>query len=170
MNGRLRSVAASLLVLLVGCGGAGIDGAAPRVYGGADEMVAEARLGIPGISADELRTKIENEDPFFLIDVREWDEADSGAIDGSFLLPRGVLEFRIGDEDYWDSEGMFVPEKGEEIIVYSNRGNRGALAAEALTKLGYDNVKNLTGGWVVWAYGPDALEIEEAKPEEGGCG
>jgi rhodanese-related sulfurtransferase len=166
----MRFVAASLLVLLVGCGGAGIDGAAPRVYGGADEMVTEARLGIPEISADDLRGKIDNEDMFFLIDVRGWDEADSGAIDGSFLLPRGVLEFRIADEDYWDSEGMFVPEKGEELILYSNRGKRSALAAEALIKLGYGNVKSLAGGWVVWAYGPDALEIEEAKPEEGGCG
>ncbi len=170
MKRQLAVLVIAGLPLLAGCGGAGINGTAPRVYESADDLVAEARLGIPEISADELRSKFDSEAMFFLIDVREPDEADTGSIDGSFLLPRGLLEFQIGDEEYWDTQGMFAPEKDEEIIVYSNRGRRSALAAESLIKLGYPNVTNLTGGWVVWTYGPDALEAEPAKAEVGGCG
>jgi sulfur dioxygenase len=170
MKGRLSFLVVALLAVVAGCGGAGINGTAPKVYESAEDLVAEARLGIPEISADELRTMLDSGDEFFLIDVREPEEADTGAIDGSFLLPRGLLEFKIGDEDYWDTQGMFAPEKDEEIIIYSNRGYRGALATEALIKLGYPNVKNLTGGWIVWQYGPDALAVEEPKRESGGCG
>lgn len=158
------------LALLVGCGGAGIDGTAPRVYGNAKEMVAEAKVGISEISVDGLKVKMENEEEFFLIDVREPDEYYEGSIGGAFLLPRGLLEFQIGDEGFWDSEGMYAPGKDEEIVIYSAKGRRGALATEALVKLGYSNVRNLVGGWIVWEYGPEALEEEEEKPEESGCG
>ena len=76
----------------------------------------------------------------------------------------------MGDERYWDEQGMYVPEKTEELIIYSHRGNRGTLATETLITLGYENVKNLQGGWMVWEYGPDALEEEEEAPSSGGCG
>lgn len=151
------------------CGGAGIDGRGPQVYEDAKQIVAEAKRGIDQISADELRAKIENEEMFMLIDVREPYEFDENTIDGAFNVPRGLLEFKIGDEKFWDEQGMYVPEKTEELILFCNKGNRGSLATEALVKLGYENVKNLEGGWLVWEFGPDALE-EEEEPEEGGCG
>jgi rhodanese-related sulfurtransferase len=105
-----------------------------------------------------------------LIDVRESNEFEDGNIPGSFNVPRGILEFKIANEDYWDQLGMYVPEKDEEIIIYCKKGGRGALSTEALTKLGYRNCKNLTGGWIGWSKGPEAVEEEEEKKEEGGCG
>ncbi len=153
-----------------GCGGAGIDGTPPRVYEDGNAMVAEALKGISETSADELRAKIENEEMFVLIDVREPDDYWEECIDGAINIPRGLLEFKIRDKRFWDDEGMYVPEKDEEIIVYSGKGKRGVLATQALVMLGYENVKNLCGGWVVWKFGPDALDAVEEAPEEGGCG
>ncbi len=158
------------MVFLVGCGGAGIDGTAPHVYEDAKEMVREAKAGITEISIEDFRTKMDGDDPFILIDVREPGEYDESNIPGSISIPRGVLEFKIANEKFWDDEGMYVPEKDEEIIVYCKKGELGALAAETLVILGYTNVKSLAGGWVVWEYGPEALEEEEEEVEEAGCG
>ena len=160
----------TIVAVSLSCGGAGIDGRGPQVYQDAKEIVREAKQGITEISADELREKIENEEMFMLIDVREPDEYFENMIDGAFNVPRGILEFKMGDERYWDEQGMYVPEKTEELIIYSHRGNRGTLATETLITLGYENVKNLQGGWMVWEYGPDALEEEEEAPSSGGCG
>jgi rhodanese-related sulfurtransferase len=168
---RLSLLGLSMVVAVsLGCGGAGIDGRGPHVYEDAKEIVREAKQGITQISADELREKIENEEMFMLIDVRETDEYYEEMIDGAFNVPRGILEFKIGDERYWDEQGMYVPEKDEELIIYSEKGKRGALATQTLITLGYENVKNLEGGWIVWEYGPDALEEEEEAPVSSGCG
>ncbi len=155
---------------LVGCGGAGIGGSPPHVYSDGNAMVAEALKGISEISADDLRAKLEKEEMFLLIDLRDSEEYWEECIDGAFNIPRGVLEFRIGDKRFWDDEGMYVPEKDEEIIVYCENGKAGALAAQTLMMLGYGNVQSLYGGWVVWKFGPEALDAVEAEPETGGCG
>ncbi|MBN1754872.1 hypothetical protein JW877_01530 [bacterium] len=160
---------ATLMAYLIGCGGAGIDGNAPKTYGSAKEMVAEANMGLPEITGHELHAKVDAEEIFVLIDVREPDEFDEGNIPWSLNIPRGNLEFKIGDESFWDDWGLFMPEKNEEIVVYSHRGKRGALAAETLIKLGYTNVKNLKGGYRLWE-DPDAEVEEEAPVSSGGCG
>jgi len=165
-----KCLVVTTMIVFIHCGGAGIDGTAPRIYENAKKMVAEAKPGITKISVEELKIRIENEEEFILIDVREADELDEGSIPGAFNLPRGILEFEISSNSFWDSQGMYVPEKDEEIIIYSGKGRRGALATETLVMLGYKNVKNVTGGWVVWEYGPEALEEEEEEPEEDGCG
>ena len=170
MNKLLLTSSLAGVLTLLGCGGAGIDGRAPHTYPSVSAMVAEAKMGVTAISVDELKAMIEAEESFLLIDVREPEEVDEGTIDGAFNLPRGRLEFAIASERFWDDEGMYVPEKGEELILFSGKGKRGVLAAEALLKLGYENVRNVTGGWAVWEYGPDALEEEEEAPASEGCG
>jgi rhodanese-related sulfurtransferase len=170
MNKLLLVSSLAALLALLGCGGAGIDGRAPHTYASASAMVAEARMGVTAISVDELRAMIDAEESFFLIDVRELEEFDEGTIDGAFNVPRGKLEFAIASARFWDDEGMYVPEKEEKLILFSGKGKRGVLAAEALLKLGYQDVWNVTGGWAVWEFGPDALEEEEEAPVSEGCG
>jgi len=166
-----KSIAlATLILFFVACGGAGIDGTPPREYESGKQMAAMAKLGITEITPEELNEKLDSEEMFLLIDVREMDEYDEETIDGSFHLPRGQIEFKIDNERFWDDQAMYVPEKDEEIIVFCSNGRRGALATETLASLGYANVKNLAGGFLVWKYGPDAVEEEESVPESGGCG
>lgn len=157
-------------VVLIGCGGAGIDGRSPHVYENAKAMVAEAKAGVERIEIDGFNAKFESDDIFTIIDIREFEEYDAGNIPGSVHIPRGFLEFKIGNEAFWDDEGMFAPAKDEEIIVYGDKIDRGALAAETLNKLGYVNVRYLYGGWVVWEHGPEALDVVEEVKVEAGCG
>ena len=159
----------ALAVALAGCGGAGTEGRGPASCSDAKQLVTNARAGVDEILIDEFNDLLDSDEYFTIIDVRESDEYDEGCIPGAINIPRGLLEFKIADEKYWDSEGLFVPEKDEAIIVYGHKVDRGVLAAESLAKLGYKNVRHLYGGWVVWTEGPEAVEVEEVV-EEGGCG
>ena len=159
----------ALLAALAGCGGSGIEGRGPAACADSKELVAKARAGVDQIDIDEFNVLMDGDEYFTLIDVREADEFDEGSIPGAINIPRGILESSIANAKYWDSEGLFVPEKDEMMIVYGHKIDRGVLAAETLVKLGYTNVRHLYGGWVVWTEGPDAVEVEEVV-EEGGCG
>ncbi len=103
---------------------------------------------------------MENDEVFTLIDVREPTEFQSGYINEDFdynmylepvNIPRGILEAKISDPVFWDDYYEDMPVKDSTvIIVYSQSGDRGALATETLLKLGYKNVTNLDGGFNAW--------------------
>jgi sulfur dioxygenase len=103
------------------------------------EMVAQAKSQVPVIScADYLKMKEDGTD-HVLLDVREKDEFDAGHIDGAVNLPRGLVEFKVVD---------VVPDKRTLVVVQCASGGRAALCGVALGKMGYENVRNLEGGYV----------------------
>lgn len=142
----------------------------------ADEIIAEARTRVIGISMDEFKALYDSDTIFTLIDVRTQSEHNAGYIPYSMSIPRGVLEFRINSEAAWDAQGLYVPGMDELIIVYCKKGSRSVLAADVLQKMGYSKVIFIEGGWLEWheRY-PDLME--SALPvagaahaeEEGGC-
>lgn len=150
-------------VAMVACSKSNHD--SDKAFSCADEMVAQARMGLSEISVQEFHQLMEGEEPYVLIDVRLKEEHDKGFIPGSVLIPRGVLEFRIDNEKVWDEEGLYVPEKEDLLILYCKMSNRSPLAAQQLRQLGYNNVKVIGGGWLEWtkAY----PEIFENNIEEG---
>lgn len=78
-----------------------------------------------------------------LIDVREESEFAEGIIDNAILIPRGMLEFKIDSIDA-------ISNKSDTILLYCRSGNRSALAADTLQKLGYTNVLSMIGGYQAW--------------------
>jgi len=141
-----------------------------------DEMVNLAAKNLQPIQVEELKAKIDSFEMFNLIDVREPSEHNHGFIPGSVNIPRGVLEFNIGNKDFWESTGFYFPEKTELFVLYCKKGSRSVLAAEALKKLGYKNLVIIDGGWKKWELSyPDLqeknLELESHGPEKevGGC-
>lgn len=159
----------ALGVFLYGC-------SCEKSYEGVDEMVKSAKAEIEEISVEDFKAKYDNFDPYVLIDVRTGAEHNHGFIPGAISIPRGVLEFRIGNQEYWDNAGLYMPRKDEEIIVYCKKGHRGTLAAETLRKMGYTNVKNLEGGWKNWElsypleYEKNLQEVShDSGGEVGGC-
>lgn len=141
-----------------------------------DEMVEMAGKNIKTITVEELKTKIDSFEMFNLIDVREASEHNFGFIPGSINIPRGVLEFNIASEEFWVSTGFYLPEPTEEFILYCKKGSRSILAAEALKKLGYKNVRIIDGGFKKWELTypllqEKKLELESHAPkaEVGGC-
>ncbi len=76
-----------------------------------------------------------------IVDVREQDEVDQGAIPGSIHIPRGYLELRIEDA---------VRDKSKPVVVYCAGGVRSVFAAKAMQDLGYENAFSMAGGFGAW--------------------
>ena len=153
-------VSAFLILMAVsGCAG---------IYENGKELAADTKPFIKEISVDELNAKIENSEEFFLIDVRQPVEFEKSNLPYSTSIPRGILEFKIGNSIFWeDDQQWYVPKKDAEIVIYCKKGDRGILATKTLMELGYSNVKNLEGGIVAW---DPEFDSGGEDSEEGGCG
>jgi len=147
------------------------------IYENGKEMAADAKSVVDEISVDELKAKIENGEVFHLIDIRTAEEFKRGYINDHYVydlylapinMPRGTLEFKIADDDFWEPYYEETPDKDStEIIIYCKSGSRGILAAKTLLTLGYKNVKNLEGGYKAWNPNQDETEV---VVKESGCG
>ena len=117
------------------------------------DMLAEARQVIPEQGPQELKRRIDANEPLVLVDVRDPDEYRDGAIEPATNISRGFLEFRIGTA---------AADPKTPIVLYCQSGLRSMLAAKALHDLGYENVTNLQGGFQKWAQ--SGLPIMKDKP------
>ncbi|NLT51345.1 MAG: FAD-dependent oxidoreductase [Ignavibacteria bacterium] len=97
-----------------------------------------------GISAMELKEKLERGDKMFILDTRGPDEYEQTRLGiGEHLIPLGALRKRLNE----------LPEdKNAEIIAYCKISLRGYEAAVILKAQGYKNVKLLEGGISAWLY------------------
>lgn len=133
------------------------------VYEGVDQMVEEAIATVKTISVEEFKTMVQAEDMYYLIDVRTEAEHDLGYIPGTINIPRGLLEFWIEKEAFWEDEGLYSPLKEDKLIVYCKSGKRSALSTQALEKLGFTEVYSMEGGFNLWKTTfPE--EIQDNKP------
>lgn len=133
-------------------------------YNSVDDMVNDAMKNISYITPEEVHVLMENYETYTLIDIRQELEHYHGYIPGSVNIPRGSLEFNIGDPIFWETAGLYEPQKDEKIILYCLKGNRSTLAAEAIKKLGYTNVYVIEGGFKNWELTfPDIFEKDLDK-------
>jgi molybdopterin/thiamine biosynthesis adenylyltransferase/rhodanese-related sulfurtransferase len=92
------------------------------------------------ISVEDLKRKMETEDRFYLLDVREPFESRISTI-GGHIIPINDLPKRIDELN-----------KDDNIIVYCRTGYRSEYAVKYLRDIaGFPNVKNLKGGINEWA-------------------
>jgi rhodanese-related sulfurtransferase len=105
------------------------------------DLVAEAKTHIREVDAATARAMVGTA---LVLDVREPAEYGGGCLPGAVNIPRGVLEFQIGNHP------AFQGKQGAEILVYCLSGGRSALAVEALQKLGYTGPVSLAGGFKGW--------------------
>jgi rhodanese-related sulfurtransferase len=135
-----------------------------RQYASPEQLVEQSLKVVKLITADQLKILMESEEVYTLIDVRQETEHYYGYIPGSLVIPRGSLEFVIGDAAFWEKEELYMPQKDEKIILYCSKGHRGTLAAVSLMQLGYKNVFTLDGGWKKWELTfPDIVEKDLKK-------
>jgi rhodanese-related sulfurtransferase len=76
-----------------------------------------------------------------LIDTREPHEYQEAHLDGGKLVPPGLLA---------DEIATAAPDKAARTILYCRSGNRSAIAAAQLQRLGYENVASMSGGILQW--------------------
>jgi molybdopterin/thiamine biosynthesis adenylyltransferase/rhodanese-related sulfurtransferase len=100
----------------------------------------ETQLTIEEIQPFEASEEIGGGD-VVLIDTREPHEYQEVHLEGGKLVPPGLL----GDEIE-----SAAPDKGARTILYCRSGNRSALAAAQMQRLGYTNVASMEGGILAW--------------------
>ena len=105
------------------------------------QLCNEAKREIQEIDIQQLKGMQQRQEDFELIDVRETDEVQRGVIPGAKHIARGILERGID---------KITTDKNRKVVLYCGGGNRSALAAWMLKKMGFKNVYSLIGGWSAW--------------------
>lgn len=145
-----------------------------KIYNNSDELVAAVEPSVEMMTVEELHQYLDT-GMVLLIDVREPGEYKPGFIPGSVNIPRGVLEFKIAKDQFWEDQFLYPPLKEEPIVVICKRGHRSILAVDAIKKMGFTNVKVLKGGFKKWelTYPLEQDKIQEdhhgGGGEVGGC-
>jgi len=104
------------------------------------DLLANAKSQIVEIDTATAEARIEAGN-VFVLDVREPDEYDEGALAEAVHIPRGHLEAQI------ESRAL---DHDQTIVVYCAGGVRSAFAARTLQELGYTDVLSMAGGFGKW--------------------
>jgi molybdopterin/thiamine biosynthesis adenylyltransferase/rhodanese-related sulfurtransferase len=105
-------------------------------------------------AADELRRR----PGAVVLDVREPDEYEQGAIPGAVHIPRGTLESSVENR---------ITDKSAPVIIHCASGVRSAFAAKTLSDMGYQDVVSVTGGFNKWKdEGRDWATPRKLTPEQ----
>jgi molybdopterin/thiamine biosynthesis adenylyltransferase/rhodanese-related sulfurtransferase len=104
------------------------------------DLLSQAKSQITEITPEDAEKRIAGGD-VLVLDVREPDEYDQGALANVLHIPRGHLEAQIEAK---------ATDRDQEIVVYCAGGVRSAFAAKTLQELGYTNVLSMAGGFGRW--------------------
>ncbi|MEI8398327.1 MAG: molybdopterin-synthase adenylyltransferase MoeB [Ilumatobacteraceae bacterium] len=104
------------------------------------DLLADAKSHIVEIDTATAEARIEAGN-VFVLDVREPDEYDEGALANAVHIPRGHLEAQI------EARAL---DRDQTIVVYCAGGVRSAFAARTLQELGYSDVLSMAGGFGKW--------------------
>jgi ubiquinone/menaquinone biosynthesis C-methylase UbiE/rhodanese-related sulfurtransferase len=102
-----------------------------------DEVADGVRQIAPAAAAALLR-----EPHVAFVDVRSKAACAGSRIPNALCVPRGDLEGKAGE--------ALALESLRQVVVYSDDGALGRLAAKTLTEMGYPGVVNLDGGFDAW--------------------
>ena len=106
----------------------------------AHDLVLAARAQIEELSPQDAQ-RWQAATAARVLDVREPDEFAAGHLPGAVNVPRGMLEFRIGE---------LQPDGDAAILLYCKTSGRAALAALAMQEMGYTRVRSIAGGFDAW--------------------
>ena len=104
------------------------------------ELLADAKSKIQEVDTQTAATRIEA-GQVVVLDVREPDEFEQGALPNVVHIARGHLEAQVETK---------IVDKSVGVIVYCAGGVRSAFAAKTLQELGYTNVSSMAGGYGKW--------------------
>ena len=92
----------------------------------------------------DVKSILDSKNNFKLVDVREEGEYEICKIDGSVLIPLGIIK----ESKSLDLNNL---QKSDLIITYCHHGKRSLMAAELIKAMGYTNVKSMKGGIEEWS-------------------
>lgn len=94
------------------------------------------------IDCRTVKSKLDAEHQFLLLDCREADEFRHVHIKGATLLPMSEIQNRVAE---------LQSARDGEIVVYCHHGMRSLQVAMWLQTQGFINVKSLAGGIDAWS-------------------
>jgi len=106
---------------------------------GQEKPVTTQASGVPEMTVEELKQKLDAQEDLFILDVREPHEYKICNLNGH-LIPLNELPKRVQELD---------PTK--DIVVHCRSGGRSARAVQLLQQAGFTKAKNLKGGILAWA-------------------
>ncbi|HEV2092970.1 MAG TPA: molybdopterin-synthase adenylyltransferase MoeB [Rubrobacter sp.] len=109
---------------------------------------AQQENGVPEITVQELKGKLDNGEDINVLDVREPHEYEVANI-GVKLVPLGELPRRLAEFD-----------QNENFAIHCKTGGRSAKAVKLLQDAGFGNVYNVKGGITAWSE-----EIDPSVPK-----
>jgi adenylyltransferase/sulfurtransferase len=95
--------------------------------------------GVPEITPEELKRRLDAGEELFILDVREPHEYKICNLQG-YLIPLGELPKRVHELD-----------SSREIVAHCRSGVRSGKAVEFLRQAGFRKVSNLAGGILAWS-------------------
>jgi rhodanese-related sulfurtransferase len=104
----------------------------------------------PLVTPAELAAELASADPPLVVDVRTLGEYGRSHLKGALNLPV--------DELRWELAAL---PRGRRLVLYCRSGFRGHLALRALRQLGFEDVRNVTGGYLSMRAEP-GLALEAA--------
>src|SRR5208283_2611320 len=107
---------------------------------GIPQVKAEPAVSESDIDPVEVKAKIDRNDPFVLLDVREPHEWNIGRIPYARLIPLGELPKRVNELN-----------PADEIVAHCKSGMRSAKAVDFLKQAGFKKVRNMKGGILAWS-------------------
>ncbi len=105
--------------------------------------------GVPELTVEELKAKMDRGDDFDLLDVREPNEFQICRIQGATLIPLGELARRTAELD-----------PNRDLVVHCKMGGRSAKAVALLQERGFKRARNLKGGILAWI---DRIDPSQSK-------
>jgi len=105
------------------------------------ELLAQAKARINEVDTAQAEAAISSNPKTIVLDVREADEYEQGALPNAVHIPRGFLESQVETK---------IADRDAQIVVYCAGGTRSAFAADSLNQLGYSNVVSMAGGFNKW--------------------
>jgi molybdopterin/thiamine biosynthesis adenylyltransferase/rhodanese-related sulfurtransferase len=103
------------------------------------DLLRAAKATVNSVSTEGGAERIAS--GYTVLDVREPDEYQEGAIPGAIHIPRGHLESQVENR---------ITDKSTPVLVYCASGVRSVFAANTLQELGYETVAELAGGFNRW--------------------
>jgi len=99
-----------------------------------EELLTKADEVIPRVTFEDYKSDINEK---IMIDVRQFEELQaSGTVQGSIHVPKGVIEFRLNNNDDISFD--------TSVYVFCAVGVRSAIAGYNLKKVGYKKVFNFS--------------------------
>jgi molybdopterin/thiamine biosynthesis adenylyltransferase/rhodanese-related sulfurtransferase len=104
------------------------------------DLLNKTKAEIVEVSTDEA-DELRKQSNTVLLDVREPEEHEQGAIPGALYIARGNLESQVENK---------ITDKDAKVLIHCASGVRSVFAAKTLGELGYTDVASVAGGFNKW--------------------